>query len=316
MLRRQTRIVARPTGWRASDPPRRLPPARPALAEHIYAELEALWGAITQRGRILDPEEFPEGLRERLRGANVSPMRATGLCLSAPSARDHLATIASARREDLVIHLAMTLFPGAPRYTTLPRSIQRDARAFFGSHAAAIQEANALLFSVGKADGVRDGITAAVAAGLGAMRDSDTFRMHVAVLNRLPTLLRVLVGCAGVLHGGTEGADFIDIKMDGRRVAFIACVDATMRLPIYTEHTRVDLGRLKVKVDQPEGMILYLKGRFLPADAEGVAEQLLFDQKLIDAGIVDEAGKGPRYAELQDIIRQRKLKRGHARSCG
>ena len=163
---------------------------------------------------------------------------------------------------------------------------------------------------------MRDGISAAVSAGLGAMRDGDTFRMHAPVLNRLPAALRVLVGCAGVLRGGTEGADFIDIKMDGRRVAFIACVDAAARLPIYTERTRVDLGRLKVTVDQPEGMILYLKGRFLPSDAPGVAEQLLFDQKLIDAGIVDEEGKGPRYAELQEMMRQRKLKRGHADSHG
>ena len=87
------------------------------------------------------------------------------------------------------------------------------------------------------------------------------------------------MGCAGVLRGGTEGADFIDIKMDGRRVAFIACVDASARLPVYTERTRVDLGRLRVTVDQPEGMILYLKGRFLAADAPGVVEQLMFDQK-------------------------------------
>jgi hypothetical protein len=55
---------------------------------------------------------------------------------------------------------------------------------------------------------------------------------------------------------------------------------------------------LKVTVDQPEGMIFYLKGRFLPSGAPRVAEQLLFDWKLIDAGIVDEEGKGPRYADL------------------
>ena len=119
-------------------------------------------------------------------------------------------------------------------------------------------------------------------------------------------MLRVLVGCAGVLRGGTEGADFIDLKTDGRRVGFIACTDATARLPVYTERTRVDLGRLRVTVDHPEGMILYLRGRFLPADAPDAADQSLFDRKLIDAGIVDEEGKGPRHAELQDMMRRRK----------
>jgi energy-converting hydrogenase Eha subunit H len=55
-------------------------------------------------------------------------------------------------------------------------------------------------------------------------------------------------------------------------------------------------------------MILYLKGRFLPSDAPGMAEQTLFDRKLIDMGIVDQEGKGPRYAELREIMRQRKAR--------
>jgi len=54
-------------------------------------------------------------------------------------------------------------------------------------------------------------------------------------------------------------------------------------------------------------MILYLKGRFLPSDAPGVAEQLLFDQKLI-CGDRRRGGIGPRYAELQGMMRQRKAK--------
>ena len=308
LLKRQARDIVRLVGLRPPERERRAVPARPELAERIRPELDTLWAALVERGRVLDVEEFPDGLHDRLRAAKVAPARAVEICLSDPSSRDQLTVATATRREDLLIHLSLTLFPGAPRYTTLARSIQRDLRAFFGSHAVAIQEANALLFSVGKMDTVRGGISAAVTAGLGAMRDGDTFRMHAPVLNRLPAVLRVLVGCAGVLRGGTEGADFIDIKMDGRRVAFIACADAAARLPVYTERTRVDLGRLKVTVDQPEGMILYLKGRFLPSDAPGVAEQLLFDQKLIDAGIVDEEGKGPRYAELQEMMRQRRAK--------
>lgn len=283
-------------------------PARPELAERIRAELEVLWNAIAERGRILDVEEIPDALRLRLQAANVSAARATDLCLSDSSTRDSLAEIASARREDLLIHLALTLFPGAPRYMTLPRSIQRDVRAFFGSHASAIQEANTLLYSVGKADTVRGGISAAVAAGLGAMRDDHTFRIYAPTLNRLPAVLRVLVGSAGVLRGGAEGADFIDIKLDGRRVAFIACVDARVRLPIYTERTRVDLGRQKVSVDQPVGMILYLKGRYLPADSPERADQLVFDRKLIDGGICDDEGRGPHYEKLREILRQRRVK--------
>jgi len=101
--------------------------------------------------------------------------------------------------------------------------------------------------------------------------------------------------------------------MDGRRVAFIACADAAARMPVYTERTRADLGRLKVMVDHPEGMILYLKGRFLPSDAPGVAEQLLFDQKLIDAGIVDEEGN---RAALRRTARDDAAAQGEVRAAG
>ena len=307
LLKRQARALIRPLGLRPPERERRGAPARPELAERIRPELETLWAALVERGRVLDVAEFPEGLKALLRAAKVAPGRAVEICLLDQANREQLAAAAATRREDLLIHLALTVFPGAPRYTTLARSIQRDLRAFFGSHAAAMQEANALLFSVGKAETVCDGISAAITAGLGAMRDGNTFRMHAPVLNRLPAVLRVLVGCAGVLRGGTKGADFIDIKTDGRRVGFIACTDATARLPVYTERTRVDLGRLRVTVDQPEGMILFLKGRFLPSDATGVAEQLMFDEKLLKAGIVGPEGEGPRYAELQQMMRQRRV---------
>jgi DNA phosphorothioation-associated putative methyltransferase len=313
LLKRHARALVRPVGLRPPERERRVVPTRPELAERIKAELEILWAALVERGRVLDVEEFPNGLHDSLRTAKVAPSRAVEICLSDPANRDQLAAAAATRREDLLIHLALTVFPGAPRYTTLARSIQRDLRAFFGSHAAAMQKANTLLFSVGKADTVCNGISAAVTTGLGAMRDGNTFRMHAPVLNRLPAVLRVLVGCAGVLRGGIEGADFIDIKTDGHRVGFIACTDATARLPVYTERTRVDLGRLRVTVDQPKGMILYLKGRFLPADAPGVAEQLRFDQKLIDAGIVDQEGRGPTYTELKVLMNKRQTKATRSR---
>ena len=306
LLKRQACALVRPIGLRPPERERRAVPARPELAGCIRPELETLWAALLERGRLLDVEEFPDGLHAQLRAAKVAPGRAMDICLSDPANREQLAAAAATRREDLLIHLALTVFPGAPRYTTLARSIQRDLRAFFGSHAVAMQEANALLFSVGKADTVCDGISAAATAGLGAMRDGNTFRMHASVQNRLPAVLRVLVGCAGVLRGGTEGADFVDIKTDGRRVSFITCTDATARLPVYTERTRVDLGRLRVTVDQPEGTILYLKGRFLPADAPGVTEQRLFDERPLKAGIVDSEGRGPRYAELQETMRRRR----------
>ena len=310
LLRRRSRAIARPVGMR---PPERMRAAsatvRPSLAERVRPMLELLWKAMLEQGRLLDVEEFPEGIRTGLQAARVSPTRATELCLSNLFDQGDMAAAAADRREDLLVHFALTVFPGAPHYTSLPKSIQRDLKAFFGSHAAALQIARELLFSVGKPGAARNSVEAAVAAGMGAWRDEETFRFQAPALNRLPAVLRVLVGCAGVLRGGTEGADFIDIKLEGPRVVFIACVDAAARLPIVAERTRVDFGRLRATVDRPEGMVVYLKGRFLPADAPERDDQVAFDDRLLRSGVVSADGRGPRLSELREFLRQRRSER-------
>jgi hypothetical protein len=123
-----------------------------------------------------------------------------------------------------------------------------------------MQQARDLMLSAARPETVRAGVDMAVAAGLGAMRDGDTFRFSTAVMDRLPVVLRVLARCGALLRGGVEGADFIDVKLGSPRLAFISCADASARLPIVSERTRVDLGRARAAVEQPEGMVVYLKG--------------------------------------------------------
>lgn len=317
LFRRQSRAIVRPVGMR---PPERERPkavsARPGLAGRLRPELEILWAATLQRGRTLDAEEFPTDLRERLQAAKVSPARAIGLCLSDLFDQNELAAAAAARREDLLIRFAMLMFPGAPRYATLARSLQRDVRVFFGSHAAALEEARRLMFSTGKADAIREGINAAVSGGLGGMRDDETFRFAVPTLDRLPPVIRLRVLCGGLLRGGVEGADFVDVKVNTPRLTFIHCLDASVRLPLISEKTRVDLGRARVSVDRPEGLVLYLKGQFLPADVPDRDEQMTFDRKLLSSGMVTPDAKGPRMAELQALMRKRRAPQSSASGEG
>jgi DNA phosphorothioation-associated putative methyltransferase len=310
LFRRLARSIVRPVGMRPPERDRtRTTASRPALAERIRPELETLWLAMLQRGRILAEQEFPADLLERLRAAKVSAARASSLCLSGLFDQQELAAAAAGRREDLLVRFAMLMFPGAPRYATLARSLQRDVRTFFGSHAAALEEARRLMFSAGKPDAIAEGVEAAVIAGLGAMRDEETFRFVVPALERLPSALRIRALCGGLLCGGVEGADFIDMKVGAPRLTFIQCVDASARLPMISETTRVDLGRAKVTVDRPDGLVLYLKGRFLPSDAPEHEEQTAFDRRLVASGLVTPDGKGPRLAELQDLIRKRRSTR-------
>jgi DNA phosphorothioation-associated putative methyltransferase len=314
LLRRRSRAIVRPAGMR--PPIRERVTAfkpRPGVAERAKVELEILWTAMLERGRSLDAEEFPDGLLSRLLDARISAGRATQFCLSDLFDQTDLALAAATRREDLLVHFALTLFPGAAPYTSLPKSIQRDIKSLFGSHAGAIQSARDLLFSAGRPGAVRLAVEVAATSGVGAMRDERTFRFHAQALPRLPAALRVLVGCAAILRGGVEGADFVDIKLDAPRVTFLTCVDASARLPIISERTRVDLGRLRSTAEKPVGLVLYLKGRFLPLDAIERDGQLKFDNQVLAEGFVSADGRGPRLSELQGILKKIREARGDAR---
>jgi len=315
LLRRRSRAIVRPAGMR---PPIRerattLKP-RPGVAERAKVELEVLWTAMLERGRSLDAEEFPDGLLGQLLAAKISASRATQFCLSDLFDQADLALAATTRREDLLVHFALNLFPGAAPYTSLPRSIQRDIKSLFGSHVSTMQSARELLFSAGKPEAIRAAAEVAGKGGAGAMRDERTFRFQAQALSRLPAVLRVLVGCAGILRGGVEGADFVDIKLDVSRVTFLTCVDASARLPIVSERTRVDLSRLRSTTEKPEGLVLYLKGRYLPLDAAGREGQVEFDRQLLATGLVSSEGRGPRFSELQTIIMRRREARSASES--
>jgi hypothetical protein len=164
------------------------------------------------------------------------------------------------------------------------------------------------LFSVGKVENVRDAVEAAVECGFGAMRDNETFRFQATTLNRLPNVLRVLVGCAALLGSGVDGADFVDVKLTAPRVTFINFSDVSAKLPLIVERNRVDLNRLKCRVDRPEGLVFYLKGKFIAANDPNREEQLAFDKKLLASGLISSDGRGPRVDELKAALKARRSK--------
>jgi hypothetical protein len=107
-----------------------------------------------------------------------------------------------------------------------------------------LEEGRKLLFAAGDCAGVRKDAEAAVAEGLGGMRGGKTFRFRARTLPRLPSRLRVMVGCAEVLQGGVDAGDFVDIDLEAPRVTMITCDDVEQPIPFIVERVTVDLGRL------------------------------------------------------------------------
>ena len=279
----------------------RAPAAQRDIGSLAPRAIQAIVEHALKLGRLPAAIELSETVRAELAEARISPGRALTFCAQSVASDDNIRRIANARREDLLVHFALSFFPGAPRYSSLPRSIQIDVRTFFQNHNAMLAEARKLLFSLGDGKGVAEALEVALEAGLGARRGAKT-RFMASVLPRLPAALRLMIGCGEILDPDLSTADFFDIYPDGGRVRGLWCEDAGSPAPVLTEMTDILFGRLKVHRRKRAGDVIYDKGAILPFDDPSKAEQIRFDVRLRELGIVDANGDGPRAEELRGLI--------------
>jgi DNA phosphorothioation-associated putative methyltransferase len=284
-------------------PPRRerIVVVRPELRERIAPAIDSLRPRAIMLGRLPEQEEVPTEALACISEHRVSWQRAIDLLREDLAADETFAVAGRLRREDLLVHLALMQFPGAPKYRHLPRSIQADLKSFFSGHSAAMDESRRLLFAAGDRQGVRADVEAAVADSLGGLRGTHHFRFRSTVLSRLPPRLRVLVGSAEVLQGGVESSDFVEIDLEAPRIVMITCDDVDRPIPFVVERTFVDLGRLKVSIDrrEPETTPIYFKSRFMPADDPERDRQLNFETALAGTGLFEANLRDPEWREVK-----------------
>jgi hypothetical protein len=166
-------------------------------------------------------------------------------------------------------------------------------------------EARQLLFAAGDRAGIRADAEAAVTAGLGGLRGAAKFRFLSSALPRLPTRLRVLVGCAEVLQGGVAGCDIVDIDLESPRIAMLTCDNIEQPVPFITERLKVDLGRLKVFADRHESETtpIYFKSKFLPFDQSGREKQIEFENALVATGLFQADAPEPKWPTVKAALR-------------
>jgi DNA phosphorothioation-associated putative methyltransferase len=253
-------------------------------------------------GRPPEPGELSEEISRALAAVKVSAERGIALACDGTFDRSLLEEAAQARRDDLLVHFALSLFPGATRYTTLPRSIQRDVRTFFRSHGAALEHARRLLFSAGDPVAIRVAVQTAVEMGLGGMLEPDVFAFSLASLPRLPATLRVLVGCGEVLHDDLGTAHYVQLPLNSSTLITISCDDPTRHFPAVKSRVEIDLQRLRATRRRQPGEVLYLRSRYLPADDPARQTQLNVDEKLLARGLVLADGSGPNWDDLKTAL--------------
>lgn len=142
------------------------------------------------------------------------------------------------RSVDLLVHLALALFHGRPRWSDLPDAQQRDVRAFFSNYKSACAKADRLLFTTGNRDAI---LFACHAAAVGKFTPTALY-VHTSAMHELPALLRVYEGCARALVGTVEDANIVKLFRDVPAVSYLSYPDFEADPhPVLVESVHCDL---------------------------------------------------------------------------
>jgi DNA phosphorothioation-associated putative methyltransferase len=118
------------------------------------------------------------------------------------------------RRNDLLVHFALGLFRQRKPYKFMPKSLQKDIKHFFGKYTDAVEEAKALLFSIGYPNTIKlECEKGHKIFPKGRLDQGHSWTLHMDDLNLLSPTLRIYVGCTTHLYGDLHGVDLFKFHM-------------------------------------------------------------------------------------------------------
>ncbi len=277
-----------------------------AVSASIPAQLVPLLQLSWELGREPHPDEVPE-LQDALNEAFGSFRKALKV-LSEHQPPGLFDAAAALRRNDLKVYLALELFKKRRPYHELDPGLQRDVKHFFKSYTQAQQEAKDLLFQIGDNALLSETCAEVETRGLGWM-DDDSLQLHSSLVEQLPPLLRVYVGCASHLVGDVSSADLVKIHLRSGKLSLMRFDDFFEQAqPKMLERVKVDLRKQEVQLfdySSPyEPPYLYLKSRFMNEEMPEYGEQLEFEEQLEALGLFDFSGYGPNVSVFDNRLHQ------------
>jgi DNA phosphorothioation-associated putative methyltransferase len=130
-------------------------------------------------------------------------------------------SIARRRREDILVYLALARFRKRPALGQLPRTLQRDMKAFFGAYKRACAEADLLLFQAGDPAAIDE---ACKRSTIGKLLPDDLY-VHRSALDSLAPVLRIYEGCGRAYLGEVDGANIIKIHRRSGKLSYLVYPD-------------------------------------------------------------------------------------------
>jgi len=293
-----------------TDHPDRLKVKQRALYERHKELLEQFWQQCLDLGRLPANDEFSKS--EELRAFCFSHKKAFDL-LTTIHGQESFKQVAEARRDDLLVHYALSLFSRRKPYKYMPSRLKKDIKYFFGNYTSCIKEATALLFSVGKPELINHYCEQAYKElGRGKLEKGHSFTIHRNDVELLPAQLRVYLGCATQLYGDIDTVDLVKIHIRSGKVSLMRYDDFEGKpLPLLMERIKIKLREQDIDFfeygDEYQPQPLYLKGVLLHDQMPIFSKQQTFDKRLKCFEWLDISRFGPTKEEFEKLLTKNKL---------
>lgn len=214
---------------------------------------------------------------------------------------------ASARVADLEVYFALNQFEQRKPYGHLERGLQQDIKHFFGDYAAARARGMALLLQIADLAAIDQACREAAQHGLGWLEPGQSLQLHVSLVEQLPALLRVYVGCASVLYGDYRNADLVKIHTRSGKVSLMRFDDFEgQSMPRMVERVKIKLREQGIDYfaygEDYEPPFLYHKSRYINEEFPNYPEQVAFEQAIDELSLFDWTGYGPAPGAFLDKL--------------
>ena len=290
-------------------------PDRLAIKQRAFYErnrelLDSFWRKCLELGRIPLNKEFPRS--EKLRAVINSHQKAFRL-LVVIHGEEIFETAAEARKNDLLVYFALGLFGRRKPYLHMPEGLKRDIKIFWGMYTEAIETAKSLLFSVGKKDVIKNACMQAYKElQCGQLVTNHSFIVHRELIEDLPAVLRIYIGCASQLYGDLSQIDLVKIHMTSGKVTLLCYDDFWGKpLPLLLQRVKIKLREQDIDFfdygDEYPPQPLYLKGVLMQDHMPNYSKQKTFDKRLQSFEWLDLSGFGPTGDELGNLLIENRL---------
>jgi DNA phosphorothioation-associated putative methyltransferase len=259
------------------------------LNEDAQAQAERYWHQCVQLGRPAARSEI-EGCDELFK--YVPSADSLHQLISKEKSGQEFEAARRRRREDLLVEFALSQFGKRLFFKHFEDPLKRDIRYHFGNYSALLGESKELLYSISDVEALLGACVDASDEGFGYLLDDHSLQLHMNLVGKLAPILRVYIGCAGILYGDWAQIDLVKIHIQSGKVSFMGYDDFEGRpVPDLLERIKVKMWEREVDFFDYIGDFaptpLFLKSLFIDESFDYFDEQSAFDKSLMQTGLFD-----------------------------